>query len=937
MSPTHSADRPQAVLTSEDLERELNRARTKAWITGQPQATIRFRAWDVERLLGRGGMGGVFLGRAPKLDRNVALKLVGASAVGSDRLAREARALAQIEHPNVVRVHAVDLDGPTPVIEMEYIDGVSLTRWLRAGPPLRSVVEAYISAGRGVAAIHAAGLVHRDIKPDNVLRKPDGGIVVVDLGLAIDEHTEEPPGGPQRADSSADTVLAGTPGYIAPEVLLGERPTAAADQFSLACALYEATAGGLPFDPFGSRETYLEAIRRGVRTDAPTHAPRWLRRVLRRGLQFESKLRFPTADAFLAELERGLSRRKRWWQFGGLGMASIAVASLGWSAATRPEQCPDASAFLTSGWNGATLEPLRHKLHTQDPTAGPQALALLEDALGRAQTRWAREQAATCRARLAEEPTDGRSQCLARVESAAQSHVAAALAEEADVLGAIVGAAEAVERLKPCPPSVEDGPDAPLWVRARRQQLHARLRASHNADVLGHFPEAERSLLELVQDAEGLPRILARAKYQLGHVLGSQDRSSSALKVLDEARALAFSASDDPLLCEILVYQSKVWSHVADRPDRAARDLDLAAACLERTDNRSPLTWADLLEAKGLHAQGLGNGDRAVQLNQQALERRRHAVGSDHYECSKSHHNLGNAWALRGAPDKARAELARALALRARVLGPQHPRVANVLFDLGDVLREQGLLDEAKQHLENALQIYEAAASNPTGLVLTHLALAQVAIDRDDRASAREHLNACAEFQDTAPAGEGDTRTLADRLHTEGVLAVRDGDFESARASFAEATESLRRHDGRAPAVYDSTLRELEMLAGLDRHLRIIERVRREEPWLSEHLDTLDASERGRFAWYIADAAVRTHNTDFSPRYFRVAIDAYTQLPEPDSLQELHWSLAQALPEDLQEARQHARAALAIPSGPKELRRAIRHWLDAHQSPKEQQ
>ena len=352
MSPSDPVGGTQEVSTSEDLERELNRARTKAWVTGQAGETIRFRAWDVVRLLGRGGMGGVFLARAPELDRNVALKLVGASAIGADRLAREARALAQIDHPNVVKVHAVDLGGPAPVIEMAYVEGLPLSRWLRSAPPLRSVVEAYVAAGEGLAAIHAAGLVHRDLKPDNILRKPDGGIVVVDLGLAIDEHTEVGPGERGGGRVSSGTALAGTPGYIAPEVLLGDRPTAAADQFSLACALYDSVAGALPFDASGARDTYLEEIRRGVPASEPKAAPRWLRRVLQRGLQFDSARRYPTADAFRVEFQRGLERRTRWWRLGGLAMALVPVASLGWVAAHRPARCPGADAFLTPSWNG---------------------------------------------------------------------------------------------------------------------------------------------------------------------------------------------------------------------------------------------------------------------------------------------------------------------------------------------------------------------------------------------------------------------------------------------------------------------------------------------------------------------------------------------------------------------------------------------------------
>lgn len=183
------AQRPGAV--SVDLDGELQLAKLQQMFAGCEAEPVRYRQWEVEGHLGAGGMGRVYLARHLELDRRVALKLVKPGLSGDDqvlalRVIREAQALARVNHDNVLAIHQVDRSGERTVIEMEYVEGETMRSWQSAPERgWRALVAAYASAGDGLAAVHDAGLLHRDIKPDNLLVGPDGKIKVADLGLAI--------------------------------------------------------------------------------------------------------------------------------------------------------------------------------------------------------------------------------------------------------------------------------------------------------------------------------------------------------------------------------------------------------------------------------------------------------------------------------------------------------------------------------------------------------------------------------------------------------------------------------------------------------------------------------------------------------------------------------------------------------------------------------
>jgi serine/threonine-protein kinase len=200
--------------------------------------------YEIERVLGRGGMATVYLARDCELDRPVALKVLTEHLAGDDsyraRFLREARAAARLVHPNVVQVFDVSEDERGLFIVMEYVDGVTLAEELarRGSLPPDEAVDIAVQICAGLEQAHAAGLVHRDVKPRNILLR-DGVAKLADFGIA---RTLDGTGFTEQG------VVLGTAAYLAPEQARGEPVTAAADLYSLGVVLYELLTGRRPFE-----------------------------------------------------------------------------------------------------------------------------------------------------------------------------------------------------------------------------------------------------------------------------------------------------------------------------------------------------------------------------------------------------------------------------------------------------------------------------------------------------------------------------------------------------------------------------------------------------------------------------------------------------------------------------------------------------------------
>lgn len=287
----------------------------------------------VRNKLGRGGMGIVYGAYDPLLGRRVALKLVRHRDANEaievhvdERLRREAQALAQLAHPNVVSLYDLGASEHGDYLALELVPGIDLEQWLhKQTRGWRAIIDVFLFAGRGLAAAHVAGLIHRDFKPTNVIVGPHGHVTVVDFGLARSAELDptplicgEPPSEDQAPLLSArltgTNLIVGTRGYMAPEQLLGLTVGPRADQFAFCVALFEALYGIRPYPGKNAVET-ATSFARGtlVEPDDRHGVPVRLHQALLRGLSIEPDDRFPTMEALSAALRKELpAPRGRW-------------------------------------------------------------------------------------------------------------------------------------------------------------------------------------------------------------------------------------------------------------------------------------------------------------------------------------------------------------------------------------------------------------------------------------------------------------------------------------------------------------------------------------------------------------------------------------------------------------------------------------------------
>src|SRR4051794_2269346 len=286
--------------------------------TAEPQPGATIAAYRLERLIGRGGMGVVYLAHDVGLGRKVAVKLLAPGLADDqrfrDRFLRESRLAASLDHPAIVPIHrAGEVDG-TLYIAMRYVDGTDLRRVLESGPgaPRRAAVI-LSQVASALDAAHRHGLVHRDVKPANILLDDDEHAYLSDFGLT--RHASS------QSGLTAGGELVGTVEYVAPEQIEGHSVDGRADVYSLGCVLFECLTGRKPFD----RELDVAVLWAHVNDPPPSTGDAAIDGVLPPALAKSPAARYDTAGAFLADAARALgastgelaalpaSRRRRRW------------------------------------------------------------------------------------------------------------------------------------------------------------------------------------------------------------------------------------------------------------------------------------------------------------------------------------------------------------------------------------------------------------------------------------------------------------------------------------------------------------------------------------------------------------------------------------------------------------------------------------------------
>ena len=282
-------------------------------------AGARLGPYEIESLLGAGGMGEVYRAHDPRLKREVAIKVLPASLASDPdamaRFEREALAVAALSHPNILAIHDFGRDGATAYAVTELLEGETLRKRLESGAlPQRKALDCAVQMARGLAAAHAKGIVHRDLKPENVIVTNDGTVKILDFGLArtVVATGSEDTKSPTAAPATSPGTLLGTAGYMSPEQVKGLSADARSDIFSFGCVLYEMLSGRRAF----RRETVAETLTAILREDAPELtapgsaasgiAPA-LDRLVRHCLEKAPEERFQTARDLVFALETATS------------------------------------------------------------------------------------------------------------------------------------------------------------------------------------------------------------------------------------------------------------------------------------------------------------------------------------------------------------------------------------------------------------------------------------------------------------------------------------------------------------------------------------------------------------------------------------------------------------------------------------------------------
>ncbi len=712
-----------------DWRRKANIAR----IVGEDPAPMRIGRFTIVDYVGRGAMGQVYAAHDDTLDRRVAIKvLAGPTSVASlDRFAREARALAKLSHPNIVQIHEVGEHDGAMFIAMEFVTGRTLSQWLApATASWREIVAVFIEAGRGLAAAHAAELVHRDFKPDNVIVGDDGRVRVLDFGLARPVE-DTPTADPERSLDGSDALdgatgpssqkltktgsLVGTPAYMAPEQFRSAEASAASDQFSFCVALYEGLYG---VRPFAGRNpmAIAEAIESRAFQPPRRNAPRWLSSLVHRGLALHPADRWSSMDALVAELSRRARPRGR-WVAAALG-GGLAVFGGGlWYQADLGRRCAGGADRIAQTWNDARRQRIRDVMAATGAGFAEETATRVERLVDDYADNWTAQHRETCEAtevrrEQSTDVMDRRMSCLDR--GRAELDAALAVLAEADTTVAERAIAlvselddphdcEGVETTTTDPLAVDD----PALAQ-RAEALRDRLTRIKTLQRSGLYPEAEAAATEAMPEAEaiGHPPLIAEVRASRGTARLDLTRADEARDDLMAAYLVALQHHHERLELSTVIQLSHL-AHNNDNDYAAAMRWGETALALSRRPGGKPTDEASAEIALAKAYRSLERYADAGEHAERAIALVETHVGPDALQLPHLLLELGY---IRRATDDLPGALElnqRALQIYESQLGPEHPRVAAALGQVATAYSESRQLDEAVTTYQRCLSIGE--------------------------------------------------------------------------------------------------------------------------------------------------------------------------------------------------------------------------------------
>nr|WP_276600106.1 MULTISPECIES: serine/threonine-protein kinase [unclassified Nannocystis] len=751
--------------------------------------------------LGAGGMGVVLAAYDPELDRRVALKLLVAGPESSVRLLREAQALARLSHPNVVQIHDVGVHDGQVFLAMELVAGQTLRAWLEAGPrPWRTIVRVFVEAGRGLAAAHAAGIVHRDFKPDNVLIGGDGRARVADFGLARQLAGGDAAGPTDPAAAAPSTafavpltqsgVLLGTPAYMSPEQFDGGRADARSDLFAFCVALYEALYGRRPFRA-DDLMTLLAKIRAGALAEPPAASPvpRSIFEQLRRGLAYAPADRPASLERLLADLthDRG-ARRRRWLLAGGLVAlgGGAAAAALTWAGPAGEAAC-SADAGLAELWNDEVKASLASSL--VEVARAPGQRERVRDGLQGYADAWSAARREACldhRRGVDSEAVRGlRSRCLDRRRSAFEGAVRLVRAARPgdDVVRVVAGLPAIADCAR-----VDALLAAPARDPAREGEMAAVERRLDGARTLadaGRLDDADGEIAGALADAEALGErgLVGQARLAAGRVAMIRAAWADAVSALRLALADALAASDDPTAAEVvarLVYARAQTGQ--ERPAVILADVPVAQVLVDR---QGPQAFARRRLQANLAYVHVAAGDLATARATiaEATADLASVVDADPFESANF---LRGFAVLTDDPALRRDAFTRSEAILRELLGEDHLDLLGLRLYRGRTALD---LTEADEQLADACAGYDRvvapAARHDPSCAECGLLLGGIARERDDLTAALARYGDAETCDAGAPRLRIDARRQLARAHG----ARLRGEFAAAIAAAERAAE----------------------------------------------------------------------------------------------------------------------------------------------------
>ncbi len=771
---------------------------------------LRIGRYRIERRLGAGGMGEVYLAHDDQLDRKVAIKRVLTTFTSEReqvRLRSEARALAKLSHANVVLVYEIGEHEQRTFLAMEFVDGQTLSVWLAESPrPWPAVLDRFLAAGRGLAAAHQAGVVHRDFKPDNVLLGHDGSVRVADFGLAIageGEREGEREGEGERGASATRLTLgsvAGTIRYMAIEQLIGESVDAHSDQFSFCVALYEALWAEPPF-ALGSLEQRAHALA----TDEPkpprgSRVPAGLWRVVRRGLARAPEHRWPDMPSLLEALER-LPRRRRWAIAAGLTAPILAVVIGAQAVLAERERnatilaCAAEGQAIDDDWNDEVRANLERAFVATGREFAPTTWQLTAARMDSFAREWAELRTQSCRATEVEhtQTEELRGQTAACLDDARASFRALAdtwaQADDTMVLHATMAVA-GLPVLATCTDKawlasrVKARPDiAPAVARAR-----ARLERVRALKLAVQFDRGLAEARSVLADAEllGWAPLIVEARLAVGDMQDRVGHYVDARATLHRTFLEALGSGHDFIALRASISLTLVDAVRLGRPAQGLEWAALAEVLVERLELGGSMHEASAAYALGRAQRAKGDLRAALATHRRVLALDESVHGLDHPDIALSLQSIGFLLRSLGELDEAQTALEQALAIQQRLLGREHPDVAGSLIGLGKVADARGDHEGALELHRAALQIETTALGPDHIYVASTLDLVATALTRRGEHEQALELRTRAVAIRTATHGP-DHPAVGWALVRQGEALLDRGQFEPATTCFERA------------------------------------------------------------------------------------------------------------------------------------------------------